>query len=128
MCSEAATIIKQSASSTPGNLPGGVGSLFPKKTDAEVQASTTLKTNLAAETIKAATTKLTCAQEVHKNTLETYKDMKAKSAELQKDLITAKAEVEQLKLQKVTEVCISRDHRSRSFVNSRPNRQMFVRS
>lgn len=128
MCSEAATIIKQSANSTPGNLPGGVGSLFPKKTDAEVQASTTLKTNLAAETIKAATTKLTSAQEVYKNTLETYKDMRAKNAELQKDLITAQAEVEQLKLQKVTEVCISLHHQSLFFADSRPNRRMFARS
>lgn len=103
-CHDAATILKQSANSTPGVVPGGLPSLFPAKTDAEVQASTNLKTNLAAETVKAATTKLTSAQDVYKSTLNTYKEMKDKSVQLQIELSKARAEVAQLQLQSVTEV------------------------
>ena len=103
-CLEAATILKQSGNSTPGVVPGGLPSLFPQKTDAEVQASTNLKTNLAAETVKAATTKLTSTQDVYKSTLNTYKDMKDKSVQLLLELSKAKAEVAQLELQNITEV------------------------
>lgn len=107
-CSEAATTVKQSANSTPGVIPGGMPSLFPQKTDAEVQASANLKTNLAQETVKAATTKLTSAQDVYKSTLNTYKEMRTKNAELQIELAKARAEVEQLNLQTVTEVSDTR--------------------
>ena len=103
-CYKAAAVLKQSANSTPGVVPGGLSSLYPQKTDAEVQASTNLKTNLAAETVKAATTKLTSTQDVYKSTLNTYKEMKDKSVQFQLELTKARAEVAQLEIQTVTEV------------------------
>ena len=103
-CSEAAASLKQCINATPGAIPGGVGSLFPEKTDAEVHAASNLKTNVIAETVKAATLKLNSSRETYKQTLDTYKDVKAKNLELQLELAKAKGEVDKLELRTLKEV------------------------
>ena len=103
-CSSTCLTIKQSSESTPGNSMSGVGSLFPKKSEAELNASTTQKSNLLQETIKSHTLKLTSTQEVYKGTMDTYKAIRDENVKMKRELEQAKQEVEQLKLDKITSV------------------------
>lgn len=104
VCSDVSSTIKQSAASQPGMGPNLVQSLFPKKTEAETVASTNLKANIAEQTVKAATTKLTSAQEVYKSTMATYQAMNEQKDKLAAELTRSRAEVAELEMQSVTAV------------------------
>jgi hypothetical protein len=85
-------------------MPSNFSSLFPKKTEAELNASTNLKANMADATLRAATNKLQSAQDVYKSTLSTYSGMIESNNKLKIELAKARAEVEQLRVQEVTNV------------------------
>lgn len=105
VCADVSSTVKQSAVSQPGMASGIVASLFPKKTEAETVTSSNFKANVAEQTVKAATTKLTSAQEVYKSTMATYQAMNEQKDKMAAELTKARAEVAELQMQSVTAVC-----------------------
>ena len=106
VCADVSSTVKQSAASQPGMGPSLAQSLFPKKTEAETVASSNLKANVAEQTVKAATTKLTSAQEVYKSTMATYQSMNEQKDKMAAELTKARAEVAELQMQNVTAVSL----------------------
>ncbi|CAF9939303.1 MAG: hypothetical protein HETSPECPRED_001544 [Heterodermia speciosa] len=102
VCADVSSTVKQSAVSQPGMASGIVASLFPKKTEAETVTSSNFKANVAEQTVKAATTKLTSAQEVYKSTMATYQAMNEQKDKMAAELTKARAEVAELQMQSVT--------------------------
>ena len=103
-CSNTCLNIKQSADSTPGLSLSGAASLFPKKSEAELTAATSQRSNLMEQTIRSHTLKLTSTQEVYKSATDTYKAVIQESAKMKQELDKVKAEIVQLKLDQITSV------------------------
>lgn len=100
-----ATTLDQAARSQPGSVPSAGTSLI--KAPVDPTASTELRADIAEQTVRLATAKLTSAQEVYKTALESYKEATKNTLQAQKELSASIMKLESINAKELTLVSCS---------------------
>ncbi|KAE8341867.1 hypothetical protein BDV24DRAFT_163091 [Aspergillus arachidicola] len=95
-----ATTLDQAAKSQPGSVPSVGTSLFTSPGDSA--ASIEQKANIAEQTVRLATAKLSSTQAVYQTTLKTYTDATKETARVQEQLSVSIRQLESLHAKELT--------------------------